>query len=388
MGFIPIAFGAPLMLAALVALPAIWWLLRFTPPRPQVETFPPLRILARVMRQEEQPQKSPWWLTLLRLLLAACLIVALAEPVINPRPAVFAGTSAVAIVIDNGWASAQGWKARVAAAERLIEDAGRAGAPILLAGTAEKANSEIGPFDARQSLDRMHAMGPRPIPVDRKATFARVSEALKAMPGARVAYLSDGIAMAGDEAAFAMLAADRPSALQWYDPDLGRLAGIASVENSADALNVDLIRPVDQSGSRSVIVGAYDEKGRRIAQAAIAFAPGKATARGSIRVPFELRNDIATLRIDGAEQAAATRLLDDKSRRRRVALVSGEAGSQAQPLLSPLYYISRALQPFADIVRPRSDDLANAIPQLLDEQPSVLVMADIDRKSTRLNSSH
>lgn len=377
MGFIPLAFGAPLMLAALVALPAIWWLLRFTPPRPQVETFPPLRILARVMRQEEQPQKSPWWLTLLRLLLAACLIVALAEPVINPRPASFAGTGPVAIVIDNGWASAPGWKARSATAEKLIEDAGRTGAPIFVAGTAEKANSEIGPFDARQALDRLHAMGPRPIPVDRTAMFARLAKALKATPGARIAYLSDGIAAPGDKAAFASLAADAPSALQWYDPDLDRLVGIASVENAADALKVDLIRPTDQAGSRSVVVGAYDEKGRRIAQASVAFSPGSATAHGDIRAPFQLRNDIATLRVDGAGQAAATRLLDDKSRRRRVALVSGEAGSEAQPLLSPLYYISRALQPFADIVRPRSDDLAKAIPELLDEQPSVLVMADI-----------
>jgi Aerotolerance regulator N-terminal len=40
-----IGFMQPWILAALVALPAIWWLLRMTPPSPQVVVFPPTRLL-------------------------------------------------------------------------------------------------------------------------------------------------------------------------------------------------------------------------------------------------------------------------------------------------------------------------------------------------------
>ena len=64
-----------------VALPVIWWLLRMTPPRPREEVFAPLKILARVLKPEETPHQSPWWLTLLRLIMAALLIFALAGPV-------------------------------------------------------------------------------------------------------------------------------------------------------------------------------------------------------------------------------------------------------------------------------------------------------------------
>ena len=66
-------------------LPVIWWLLRMTPPRPQTEIFPPLRILASVLKREETPHQSPWWLTLLRLVMATLIILALADPVLNPR---------------------------------------------------------------------------------------------------------------------------------------------------------------------------------------------------------------------------------------------------------------------------------------------------------------
>ncbi|TIU24038.1 MAG: hypothetical protein E5W53_13625, partial [Mesorhizobium sp.] len=83
MSWLPLSFGAPMVLWGLLALPVIWWLLRFTPPKPQTEVFPPLKILARVLKREETPQQSPWWLTLLRLLMAALIVTALAEPVFN-----------------------------------------------------------------------------------------------------------------------------------------------------------------------------------------------------------------------------------------------------------------------------------------------------------------
>ena len=104
-------------------LPVIWWLLRLTPPKPQTEVFPPLRILARVLKKEETPHQSPWWLTLLRLLMAALIVAALAQPIWNPREKLPTGGEALALVIDNGWASAPDWDRRVATAERLIADA-------------------------------------------------------------------------------------------------------------------------------------------------------------------------------------------------------------------------------------------------------------------------
>jgi len=94
-------------------------------------------------------------------------------------------------------------------------------------------------------------------------------------------------------------------------------------------------------------------------------------------VPFELRNDFASVALDGERHAGAVRLLDESSKRRRVGLLSQAEADQAQPLLSPLYYIRRALQPFADLVEPSSADLADAVPQILDQKPAMIIMADI-----------
>src|SRR5690606_20226497 len=125
------ACAQPLILFGLLALPVIWWLLRMTPPRPTVELFPPLRILASVLKSEETPHKSPWWLTLLRLMLAGLVILALAEPVHNPRASLHEGGGALAIAMDNGWAATPDWDQRVATARRLIEEAARSNNPVL-----------------------------------------------------------------------------------------------------------------------------------------------------------------------------------------------------------------------------------------------------------------
>src|SRR3546814_12540075 len=82
-----LAFATPWALVALAALPVLWWLLRITPPQPKDITFPPLRLLLMLQPREETPAHTPLWLLLLRLLLAALAIIALAGPGLNPQPA-------------------------------------------------------------------------------------------------------------------------------------------------------------------------------------------------------------------------------------------------------------------------------------------------------------
>jgi len=377
MSWLPLSFGLPAVLWGLLALPVIWWLLRLTPPKPQTEIFPPLKILARVLKREETPHQSPWWLTLLRLLMAALIVLALAEPVFNPREKFSTGGEGLALVIDNGWSSAPDWERRVATAERLIADAATTGVPVLLAFTAEKPNADIGPFDAQAARDRLRATAPRPIPTDRPAVYSRVSEALKAMPGAAIAVLADGLAAPGDDAAFAALFDGNSGPVVWALPDRLPMVGISAAENAVDGFELTAVRAAGDPAPRQVTTGAFDDKGRRIADANLSFGPGETTATGTLTVPFELRNDFALLSIDGEQQAAAVRLLDDNAKRRRVGLLSQSEADQAQPLLSPLYYIRTALRPFADLVETSDPDLVKAIPEIVARKPAMIVMADV-----------
>jgi hypothetical protein len=317
MSWLPLSFGFPAILWGLLALPVIWWLLRLTPPRPQLEVFPPLKILARVLKREETPHQSPWWLTLLRLLMAALIVLALAEPVFNPREELPANGSALALVVDNGWASAPDWERRVATAERLIGDAERNDIPIILAFTAERPNAEIGPFNAQEARDHLNAVKPRPIPTDRPGVFARVAGALTDLPGATMAFLTDGLSATGDGQAFAGLLAEQPANVVWITPDRLDLVGLTAADNAVDGFTITATRAPAGAAPRFMTAGALDDKGRRIGDASITFRPGETVATGEIVVPFELRNDFASISLDGEASAAAVRVLDDTEKRRR-----------------------------------------------------------------------
>ena len=127
---LPFSFSAPLALAALALLPALWLILRVTPPRPRRIDFPPLKIMADLIAKRETPAHTPWWLLALRMAVAALAILAVAGPVWNPVRDAAPSRGPVLLLIDNGFGAAADWQDRVAVAESRIAasptDSGRA----------------------------------------------------------------------------------------------------------------------------------------------------------------------------------------------------------------------------------------------------------------------
>jgi hypothetical protein len=145
------AFLNPWLLAALAALPALWWLLRATPPRPRRLRFPGVRLLLGLIDPERTPDKTPWWLLLLRCVVAALAITAFAEPILNPKPRL-AGDGPLLLAMDAGWASAPDWEARRARALEALAQAERAERPVAFVALSRPA-PEGGPLELRAAAD-------------------------------------------------------------------------------------------------------------------------------------------------------------------------------------------------------------------------------------------
>lgn len=372
-----LAFAYPAVLAALLLLPAIWWLLRLTPPRPVVEAFPPFRILASILKREETPARSPWWLTLLRMLMAAAVIFAIADPVLNPRENTLAASGPLVLVIDNSWASAADWQRRVDTASALIDDAEARDLPISILFTVERQHDAV-PTDAATARTRLAAAQARPLPASREPALAALKAALAGTTPGTLAFLTDGIAGGDSDGTLSALKALQPTDFRLIEGDGRGAVALTDANNEADAMTVNASR-LSTREARTLALTAHDTRGRSIGNGTLSFKAGEATATGRIAAPFELRNDFAHITVDGVATAGSTYLLDDGFRRRRVAILSGETQDASQPLLSPLHYIEKALTPYSDLIHPGVADLATAIPELLEQRPSVLIMADIGR---------
>ena len=104
------------------------------------------------MPKEETPARTPWWLTLMRLVLAALVIVAAAGPLWHPPLAGTKTRAPVAILIDDGWAAAATWEARLRTADDIIaraEDDRRAVALVPLSEGPRDISLATGRFGAR-----------------------------------------------------------------------------------------------------------------------------------------------------------------------------------------------------------------------------------------------
>ena len=83
--FGPIAFTAPWLLLGLIVLPILWFLLRAVPPAPIRRRFPGVALLLGLKDADNETDKTPWWLLLLRMLAVAAIILGFAGPVLNPE---------------------------------------------------------------------------------------------------------------------------------------------------------------------------------------------------------------------------------------------------------------------------------------------------------------
>src|SRR6056297_1664508 len=121
-----IGFVTPWLLLTLLALPALWLILRAVPPAPIRRMFPGVVLLLGLKDDEHVSDRTPWWLLLLRMLAVAALIVGLAGPVLNPEPEEqAAGSGPLLVVMDASWASAEDWRARQTALDALLTRAAR-----------------------------------------------------------------------------------------------------------------------------------------------------------------------------------------------------------------------------------------------------------------------
>ncbi|WP_254493724.1 DUF4159 domain-containing protein [Bartonella sp. B1099] len=369
------SFSAPFLLLGLLFLPVIWWLLRISPPPPRKELFPPLRFLPKSTHQQETAKHTPWWLLLLRLTIAALVIIALARPTWNQKPISFSGSQPLALIIDNGWASVKEWKKRISIAEMLLAQAEKQQKNIYLVATAENDISNVEPEPAKVIKQHLIHLQPRPWPVNRVHILKEFSKINKGKP-LDIAYLSDGLQTNDDEQTFSLLEELKPRNFLWYLADISDLIGITSIENSNGNMVARIIRSTTHDAMPATL-SLYDSHNKLLGQFTKNFSVGKTTALIPFDVPLELRNDIAWIKVNNQNHAAATFLVDSHSRISRVALLSPDTNEMTQPLLAPFYYIIKALQGHTQLITSGGRELSTDIDHLLKQNPSIFIMGDM-----------
>ena len=362
--FASLSFGAPWILLALIVLPAIWFLLRVTPPLPRRVVFPPLKLLFGLKDEEQTPAGTPWWLMLLRLVAAAAVILALASPQLG-RTLELGGNGPVMLVVDNGWTAAAHWQARAGLLREAADLAARKNRAVMLLATADRPDSDL--LDAGRTDRAVRALAPRPWLASRSAVLAALGKLHVSKPF-EILWLSDGADDGNARALAATLAKLGHLRLFLNHAGLEPLA-LSGTANTVAGFETGMVR-AGSAGARAGSLTVFGEQGQILASAPFRFEDGRNKTAARIALPLEMRNEAASIAVNGEDSAGAVELLDRGAPRRAVGLASGT--SNEEPLLSGVYYLERALSPYADLKQ-------GTISELLSRNVSVLILSDIGK---------
>lgn len=361
----PFLFGAPWALAALAALPALWWLMRATPPPPQRTQFPPTRLLEGVRTEDQSRERAPWWLVLFRALAATLLILAFARPSLAPAASETSQGGRTLIVIDDGWTSAPFWTDTRAAATAAATQAERTGAPVFLLLTAPSTrprdpSEAMTAADAKSAVGRLEPQAWRP---DRAQAARRLAQTRGNFD--RIVWITDGL---NDDGARALA-----EELQRRGPVTARLPqqtarAIVAGTVTTQGVTADLRRA--PNGSAIAAIAAETAEGRSLGAAEVRFDGDALTTSALIELPPEIASRAARVRIVGEQSAGGVRLLPAGAGRPFVGLI--DPGGANETLTSELFYADRALQPYAGLQR-------GSVGQLIDARAQALILPDAGR---------
>lgn len=375
-----ITFMHPALLATLLALPVLWYILRITPPAPKTLFFPAARFLKNLHAEEQTSAQSPWWILLLRLLMAALIILALARPVMNPAEGL-SGQGVVRVVIDNSWASAQLWSRQTSAAEEIITQAGREKREIYLLPTAAALGAEApkqhGPVSAGEALSILRGVSPHPWPAQYDTLIETVETQEKAETAIHTVWLGHGL----DEGGAALLAKtlQRQGSVHYVRPSNEKLPVILRpAQNSASkgqkegghAVRINVDAPSDIANQVPVAVKALAQGNDLLDVQSTVLTPGTLPKTVSFEIIESLKPKITQFRITGRNGAGGVFLIDDQYKKRAVGIAAPAQEASSAPLIEESYYVQRALEPYADIT-------LGDVDSLIKDNVSVIILPDI-----------
>ena len=345
-----LVFLNPWILTGLLALPVLWFLLRVFPPLPRMVHLSSAWLLDGLIPEQQTTSKTPWWILLLRTVIAALILLALAQPVINPAESLNL-RGAVRLVIDNGWAAAQTWPLQTEAAKQLLDRAARDHAETYILTTAPEPGAadpvQHGPMTAAQAQTILRGLKPHPWPGDYDAARL-VAEKNRSKTSIHSFWISHGLDD-GDGIELAR-ALQQQGGLSYLEPGAGErpLLLLPRLRAGQD-LNVAVQAARGFPDQLPVTVEALAVDGRVLDRQDIVLQSGKTPRDVPFLLPEALRGQVGQFRLAGRAGAGAVLLMDDLFNRRTVGLVSASNENKAAPLVEAGYYITRALEPYADL---------------------------------------
>lgn len=367
-------FLNPSLLWFLLLLPSLWALFKIKPPKAIEQSFPPIHFLYALKTTTQNRHYTPWWLMILRLLICACLIIGLAQPVFYMHD--FKTTSSekpILLMIDNGWSSSPQWPQFIQVARQILIQANQNHTSVDLLLTAHNQDNQPlallhtkKPIDLINQLDILH---PFPWPVDHQETASLLQKLSLSKSYQKIYYLSDSTTY------------DVHHPLKTIVQNLPPIYEIRP-QSFVDTPNSFLLRKPIQSANQfvqpieilpkpitqTIHIQIYDQQNNLISSIEKNIPPKTSHSEVTFELPKVIQQKIKFITINPLLSAGSIYFLNREKTKPVIGLLQN-SNTADTPFTGSLYYLKNALVPLGTV---REDSLQNLFTQAV----SILITPD------------
>lgn len=352
-------FLNPIALAGLLSLPILWLILRFMPPLPKSVQLPTVKFLQNLARQDATPDTAPWWLILLRVMILLLLILAFANPVLNPQKQM-PGSGPLRLIFDNSWSSAQIWDLQMKKAEEIINAAAKMGRIIEVIPTA--GGNSSGFTQASEASAILKALKPNPWP----SQYTELKT--ESFSDGQTVWISTGLVENGFDEFAKKISAGGNTTI--YIPKTKSMPGL--LRGPTEDVDRSLARIEFPSGTseRFVTLQALDAKNKNLGQLNVSIS---GTKNGEdVTDDGNLFNNkaVSQWRISELAGAGGIFLNPRFGSNNIIGMAGASRENEEENFSDAFFYISRAVEPFAKLE-------TGTISELIDKSAGIIVLNDV-----------
>lgn len=376
-------FLFPWFLLSFLGLPILWRFLRHNPPKPKKEKFTYFYLLKFIKKNDKLVEKPFIPLLLLRLFLVSLIIFSFSHPLQKPKALVLKSDNDLLFLIDNSWCEQAHWKEKIEEAYAFFNNLPKDKKIYFIPTIEDKKIIEKNlkePDSIKSVKNKISSLEVQPLTVNRLEIFQKIAQNFKDHQGSiDIIYFTDGLKYQNDKKAFEILKKLNPKKFiiqQFSGKELYALTNLTQENQSFKVTIKRYLKNLNSLKDTNLSLSALDLQGRVIAKTTAQFIRKEKETHAIFSIPLEIRNKVVAIKIDNQMNAGSIFLLGSQYKRNHIVLFSLPLHEIPNPLLSPFYYLAKALEENNDLTYLKNASFSENISDILLQNPDIIFLDD------------
>ena len=366
-----INFGNIFPLLGLIALPIIFFIIRFYPPVPKEKEYSSFFLLKDIVRKNSSKAKFPLWLLIFRLLLCLLVILFFSDPYLTTAKQT-GNYKNYTIIADNGWSISNNWQNYKNIIKEISIEAENKKKEIHFYFSSSENILEPTIFKSHNEVLEFIEKNPPLVQQTNRKNVIKVLKKNNYFNSSKVFFIFSNFDSRSIESQTKILKLikENNSSAEIINP-IKKITFLEKVNINKE--NLELI--IKRKGiyiNNDFVIQIIGNNGEILFKKKYTYNSNIDEYKIIETFPVEIINQFFKIKILNENHAGAYFYLDDYTKRVSIGIVAEDETFLEKPLLSPIYYLKKSLNQ-------NNSTYIASVKKILDKKKSVIFLPSNNR---------